>query len=195
MSNWLFLSKGNEDIYINQFAKGCGCNTIDTYAFDYDSSEFQSGSLIIDGDIDIALGGMLSLESTVLSGEANISVSGKLFVGSSRALASGVKLHQGATVSSGELIVDLATVEILSSDDVLQSILGSRLLLVNSSADMRTYYAGLPSDESLWTKFECRIDGKLYFLPENWKELSRVGYPFAPDDLFGNIQNLTSQCL
>jgi len=39
MSNWLFLSKGNEDIYINQFAKGCGCNTIDTYAFDYDSSE------------------------------------------------------------------------------------------------------------------------------------------------------------
>ena len=39
MSNWIFLSKGKEDPYINAFAKGCGSGTINTDEFDYDSSE------------------------------------------------------------------------------------------------------------------------------------------------------------
>ena len=39
MRNWIFLSKGNEDPYINDFAKGCGCNTVNTNTFDYDASD------------------------------------------------------------------------------------------------------------------------------------------------------------
>ena len=39
MSNWIFLSKGNEDPYINEFARGCDSPTIDSDKFDYDESE------------------------------------------------------------------------------------------------------------------------------------------------------------
>jgi len=38
MSKWIFLSKGNEDEYINMFAKGCRESTIDTYSFKYTES-------------------------------------------------------------------------------------------------------------------------------------------------------------
>lgn len=38
MSRWIFLSKNNEDPFINQFAKGCGETPIDTETFDYDKS-------------------------------------------------------------------------------------------------------------------------------------------------------------
>jgi hypothetical protein len=39
MSNWIFLSKGRQDEYINAFAKGCGSIPVDSDDFDYDSSE------------------------------------------------------------------------------------------------------------------------------------------------------------
>jgi len=39
MRNWIFLSKGLEDPYINDFAKGCGVKPKDSNTFDYDSSE------------------------------------------------------------------------------------------------------------------------------------------------------------
>jgi len=34
MSKWVFLSKGNEDDYINLFAAGCGEKTVDPARFD-----------------------------------------------------------------------------------------------------------------------------------------------------------------
>lgn len=34
MSKWIFLSKGNEDDYVNLFASGCGENTLDPATFD-----------------------------------------------------------------------------------------------------------------------------------------------------------------
>lgn len=37
--NWIFISKGNQDPYINDFARGCGVRTIDSNDFDYDASE------------------------------------------------------------------------------------------------------------------------------------------------------------
>src|SRR5210317_34736 len=39
MNNWIFLSKGLNDPYINTFAKGCGSNPVDSNTFDYDSSD------------------------------------------------------------------------------------------------------------------------------------------------------------
>lgn len=39
MSHWVFLSKGNEDEYINMFANGCRMPTIDTDTFNYDESK------------------------------------------------------------------------------------------------------------------------------------------------------------
>jgi len=39
MSNWIFLSKGLEDQYINEFARGCKVDPIDSADFDYDASE------------------------------------------------------------------------------------------------------------------------------------------------------------
>lgn len=39
MSNWIFISKGGEDPYINQFAKGCGSIPVNSDAFNYDSSD------------------------------------------------------------------------------------------------------------------------------------------------------------
>jgi hypothetical protein len=38
MSKWIFLSKGNNDEYVNMFASGCGEQTIDTEDFIYDTS-------------------------------------------------------------------------------------------------------------------------------------------------------------
>lgn len=38
MSNWIFLSKGKEDDYINQFAQGCGAVPLDPATFDYNHS-------------------------------------------------------------------------------------------------------------------------------------------------------------
>jgi hypothetical protein len=38
MSKWVFLSKGDEDEYINMFAKGCGTYTLDTDLFVYEDS-------------------------------------------------------------------------------------------------------------------------------------------------------------
>lgn len=38
MSNWIFLSKGNEDPYINAFANGCGTQPIDPDFFEYSDS-------------------------------------------------------------------------------------------------------------------------------------------------------------
>lgn len=38
MNDWLFLSKGNEDEYINMFAKGCGAQTLDSDLFKYEDS-------------------------------------------------------------------------------------------------------------------------------------------------------------
>ena len=37
--NWIFISKGNQDPYINDFARGCGVMTVDSNTFDYDASE------------------------------------------------------------------------------------------------------------------------------------------------------------
>jgi hypothetical protein len=39
MSDWIFLSKGDEDEYINMFAKGCGTQTLDTDLFVYEDSK------------------------------------------------------------------------------------------------------------------------------------------------------------
>ena len=38
MSNWIFLSKGGEDEYVNMFAKGCQQTPVSDINFDYDSS-------------------------------------------------------------------------------------------------------------------------------------------------------------
>lgn len=38
MSKWIFLSRGNEDVYVNMFAKGCGEETIDTDDFSFEES-------------------------------------------------------------------------------------------------------------------------------------------------------------
>jgi len=38
MSDWIFLSKGGEDEYINMFAKGCGQTSISDLEFEYESS-------------------------------------------------------------------------------------------------------------------------------------------------------------
>jgi len=38
MSKWIFLSKGDEDEYINMFASGCGTRTLDTDLFVYEDS-------------------------------------------------------------------------------------------------------------------------------------------------------------
>ena len=39
MRNWIFVSKGGEDPYVNQFAQGCGVDPINSEKFDYDSSD------------------------------------------------------------------------------------------------------------------------------------------------------------
>jgi hypothetical protein len=39
MNDWLFLSKGDEDEYINMFATGCGARTLDTDLFVYEESK------------------------------------------------------------------------------------------------------------------------------------------------------------
>lgn len=39
MSNWIFLSKGQEDEYINLFAKGCGSSPVDPATFNFDNSK------------------------------------------------------------------------------------------------------------------------------------------------------------
>ena len=39
MSKWIFLSKENEDPYINDFARGCGEKPVDSNTFDYDASD------------------------------------------------------------------------------------------------------------------------------------------------------------
>ena len=39
MNDWLFLSKGDEDEYINMFAAGCGARTLDTDLFVYEESK------------------------------------------------------------------------------------------------------------------------------------------------------------
>ena len=38
MSKWIFLSKGAEDDYINQFAAGCGERPIDPVRFNFEES-------------------------------------------------------------------------------------------------------------------------------------------------------------
>jgi hypothetical protein len=38
MSKWIFISKGGEDPYINEFARGCGVIPVNSDAFNYDSS-------------------------------------------------------------------------------------------------------------------------------------------------------------
>jgi hypothetical protein len=38
MNNWIFLSKGGEDEYVNMFARGCGQKSISDLDFDYNSS-------------------------------------------------------------------------------------------------------------------------------------------------------------
>lgn len=38
MTNWIFISKNNEDPFINEFAKGCKSPTIDSENFDYSQS-------------------------------------------------------------------------------------------------------------------------------------------------------------
>ena len=38
MNDWIFLSRGNEDVYVNMFAKGCGGESIDTDAFLFEES-------------------------------------------------------------------------------------------------------------------------------------------------------------
>jgi len=37
--NWIFLSKGKEDPYINDFASGCGAQPIDSNTFNYNDSD------------------------------------------------------------------------------------------------------------------------------------------------------------
>jgi len=39
MSDWIFISKGGEDPYINEFARGCKSDTVKSDDFDYDESE------------------------------------------------------------------------------------------------------------------------------------------------------------
>lgn len=39
MSNWIFLSKDNQDPYINAFARGCDSPTVDSRYFNYEDSE------------------------------------------------------------------------------------------------------------------------------------------------------------
>ena len=39
MSDWIYLSKGNEDPYMNSFAKGCGSSPTDSNTFNYEESE------------------------------------------------------------------------------------------------------------------------------------------------------------
>lgn len=39
MSKWIFLSKEKKDPYINDFARGCGEQPVDSNTFDYDASE------------------------------------------------------------------------------------------------------------------------------------------------------------
>jgi len=39
MNDWIFLSKGDEDEYINMFAKGCDARTVDTDLFVYEESK------------------------------------------------------------------------------------------------------------------------------------------------------------
>ena len=39
MSDWIYLSKDNQDVYVNQFAKGVRAKTTDTNKFDYDASD------------------------------------------------------------------------------------------------------------------------------------------------------------
>lgn len=39
MSRWIFISKGGEDPYMNQFAKGCGSLPVNSDTFNYDDSE------------------------------------------------------------------------------------------------------------------------------------------------------------
>lgn len=39
MSNWVFLSKGENDDYINLFARGCGAKVIDPVKFTFDGSD------------------------------------------------------------------------------------------------------------------------------------------------------------
>lgn len=38
MNKWIFLSKGNNDPFINKFAKGCNCSTVDSEHFKYEDS-------------------------------------------------------------------------------------------------------------------------------------------------------------
>ena len=39
MSNWIFISKGGQDPYINDFARGCNTVPVNSDDFDYDSSD------------------------------------------------------------------------------------------------------------------------------------------------------------
>ena len=39
MSNWIFISKGGQDPYINDFARGCNSVPVNSDNFDYDSSD------------------------------------------------------------------------------------------------------------------------------------------------------------
>ena len=39
MTNWIFVSKGKKDPYINRFARGCGAPVEDSNTFNYDASE------------------------------------------------------------------------------------------------------------------------------------------------------------
>ena len=39
MSNWIFISKGGQDPYINDFARGCNSVPVNSDDFDYDSSD------------------------------------------------------------------------------------------------------------------------------------------------------------
>lgn len=39
MSDWIFISKNKEDPYINEFARGCNSDSVDSRTFNYDESE------------------------------------------------------------------------------------------------------------------------------------------------------------
>lgn len=39
MSDWIFISKGGEDPYINEFARGCNTDVVNSDSFDYDQDE------------------------------------------------------------------------------------------------------------------------------------------------------------
>ena len=39
VTDWIFISKGNKDPYINRFARGCNSSVVDSNTFDYDDSE------------------------------------------------------------------------------------------------------------------------------------------------------------